>query len=282
MTWIATDADLPEKPKVRQMARSLGLDRWSVAGRLVSVWGWFDKASTDGFIAGTVAADVDDLAGHDGFADAMQLVGWLVIEQNGLLIPDFDDHHGNSAKKRALGALRQGRYRKRKGDAQSVTGNAPNVTKSSTDTQERDVSVTLQASPQNITEENKEKEQERRAREVEKGEQPSAAGLACRAIMAQGIQANPSHPELLAAIAEGTTAQEFGDAAAECKAKGKGFAYLLAMVRRRKAETAAPVKPPSAKPREITKPERRLSDDERKRTLGENLPAILKQIGVAV
>jgi DNA replication protein DnaT len=120
MSWIAADADLPEKPKVRQMARSIGIDRWSVAGRLVSVWGWFDKASADGFIAGAVEADVDDLAGHDGFANAMQMVGWLVIEPSGLLIPDFDDHHGNSAKKRALGALRQGRYRKRKGDAQAL------------------------------------------------------------------------------------------------------------------------------------------------------------------
>lgn len=84
------------------------------------------------------------------------------------------------------------------------------------------------------------KEQEPRAGEDAK--EPTAAGLACKAIMLAGIMANPSHPDLLAAIAEGTTTAEFRDAAIECKRKGKGFSYLLAMVRRRKADAAAPVK----------------------------------------
>jgi len=77
----------------------------------------------------------------------------------------------------------------------------------------------------------------------------TAAGKACKAIMAHGIQANPSHPELIAAIAEGITTQEFADAALECKNKGKSFPYLIAMVRRRKGEAAAStLRKPEPKP----------------------------------
>lgn len=250
MSWIAFDVDLPDKPKVRQMARTLGLDRDAVAGKLARVWGWFDRASEDGFIAGAVDADIDDLTRQDGFASAMCLVGWLVIDASGLRIPEFEVHHGNSAKKRALGALRQQRYRSRKSNAENVTDNAGDVTEPSTSVQEGDANVTLEASPQNIREENKKKEREQRARDDDGDEQepanspppnePTPAGLACKAIMAHGIQANPSHPDLLAAIAEGATAQEFSDAAEEAKRKHKGFPWLLATVRGRKRDCATP------------------------------------------
>jgi hypothetical protein len=64
---------------------------------------------------------------------------------------------------------------------------------------------------------------------------PAGDGLAavvCRRLRAAGIAAvNPSHPDLLALIAEGATAQEFADAGHIAAERGKGFAYLLATVR---------------------------------------------------
>lgn len=65
------------------------------------------------------------------------------------------------------------------------------------------------------------------------------AGTACLAMKAAGMQAvNPSHPELLALLAAGVGAQELADAAGECTAKGKPFAYALAMVRGRLRDAA--------------------------------------------
>lgn len=45
------------------------------------------------------------------------------------------------------------------------------------------------------------------------------------------VQVNPSHPDLLAVIADGATMQDFDFAATEAVQKRKGFAYLIAIVR---------------------------------------------------
>ena len=125
-----------------------------------------------------------------------------------------------------------------------------------------------------------EKEQEPRAREDEK---PTAAGLACKAIMAQGILANPTHPGLLAAIAEGVTQAEFEAAAIECKANGKKFAYLISMVRGRKAEAGkqkvAAQPPIGGQARKIFKSEpRRVSEAEREKGMA-HVAEILRTLG---
>lgn len=68
----------------------------------------------------------------------------------------------------------------------------------------------------------------------------TAAGAACSALRNAGIaDTNPSHPTLLALVEAGATAEEFSDAAVECRAKGKAtFAYVLGVVRRRREEAA--------------------------------------------
>jgi hypothetical protein len=70
---------------------------------------------------------------------------------------------------------------------------------------------------------------------------PTAAGAACKAMRKGGVpQSNPSHPDLLAAIAEGATADEFEDAAREAVSRGKpNMVYVVAMVRGRRRDAAA-------------------------------------------
>ena len=63
---------------------------------------------------------------------------------------------------------------------------------------------------------------------------PITAGQVCVELTRLGImQVNPMHPELLAAIAAGATMQDFSFAATESVQKGKGFAYLVAIVKNR-------------------------------------------------
>ena len=75
--------------------------------------------------------------------------------------------------------------------------------------------------------------------------EPTAAGLACRAIKAAGIlDVNPGHPTLLRLLQAGQTAQDLAATAAELVGKGRGkFALLLATVegRLRDAAQAAPL-----------------------------------------
>ena len=54
----------------------------------------------------------------------------------------------------------------------------------------------------------------------------------CVELMKSGIpQVNPSHPDLLAVIADGATMADFIYAATEAIQKGKGFAYTIAIVK---------------------------------------------------
>jgi uncharacterized protein YdaU (DUF1376 family) len=71
---------------------------------------------------------------------------------------------------------------------------------------------------------------------------PSLAGRVCLAMKARGIgDVNPGHLDLLTLINAGATLEEFEGAADEARTKGKGFAYAVGTVkRRREAAVNAP------------------------------------------
>lgn len=72
-------------------------------------------------------------------------------------------------------------------------------------------------------------------------QQPTAAGTACRLMRAAGCTAtNPSHPDLVAALAEGVTPEALADAAREAveRKAGRPFAWAIATARSRHAEGA--------------------------------------------
>ena len=69
---------------------------------------------------------------------------------------------------------------------------------------------------------------------------PTATGAACLAMRRAGLAAtNPSDPRLAALLAQGATAEECAAVAAEAAAKGKGWAWVLAVIERRRADAAA-------------------------------------------
>ena len=60
----------------------------------------------------------------------------------------------------------------------------------------------------------------------------SSPGAVCKAIKSVGINAvNPAHPEFLSLLAQGVTQASFVESAKLAHAKGKGFAYLLGVVK---------------------------------------------------
>ena len=70
----------------------------------------------------------------------------------------------------------------------------------------------------------------------------TSAGTVCARLKADGIQGvNPQHPKLLKLLNDGLTVDEIASVGPEAKAKGKGFAWILAAAegRRRDAATAA-------------------------------------------
>jgi hypothetical protein len=101
MSWIKMRTDLRDHPKVVRMASALKADRLRVIGGLWSVWATFDTHSLDGTLEGYTLATLDEGMGWRGFAAALAAVRWLEESEDGLTLPEFDEHNGASAKRRA-------------------------------------------------------------------------------------------------------------------------------------------------------------------------------------
>lgn len=105
--WIKMRSDLHTHPKVVRMASASNADRLRVIGGLHAVWCLFDVHSEDGSLSGYTPQAVDDLIGFPGFAEVMAGVSWLEIHSDGLVLPEFNEHNGQSAKRRATEAKRK-------------------------------------------------------------------------------------------------------------------------------------------------------------------------------
>jgi len=110
--WIKVELELPDKPEVHYMAGILNLDCDAVVGKLLRVWGWFDKHTVDGN-AKSPSSIVDQVARTTGFADAMVAAGWLTIGDGLISVPNFDKHNSVSAKTRGSTAARVAAHRSR-------------------------------------------------------------------------------------------------------------------------------------------------------------------------
>ncbi|MGB7799838.1 DnaT-like ssDNA-binding domain-containing protein [Buttiauxella sp.] len=110
--WIKMRADLHTHPKVVRMASALKADRLRVIGALHATWCLFDVHSTDGFLDGYTPETLDDMINFAGFSTAMMAVGWLENKDGNLVMPRFDEHNGQSAKRRAQEASRKKTVRK--------------------------------------------------------------------------------------------------------------------------------------------------------------------------
>ena len=107
--WIKVETTTPDKPEVFRIAEALNIDPDAALGKLIRVWVWADQQTYDGNAESNATSVtrslLDRLTGVTGFASAMEAVGWLAVTDEGLIFPRFQDHNGQSAKRRALTAL---------------------------------------------------------------------------------------------------------------------------------------------------------------------------------
>jgi hypothetical protein len=110
--WIKMRADLFTHPKVVRISSALKADTLRTVGGLMSVWCLFDAHSIDGTLEGYSSETLDSHLRWEGFAAAMIAVGWLEADGESLVLPRFEDHNGQSAKRRAQDADRKKDVRK--------------------------------------------------------------------------------------------------------------------------------------------------------------------------
>ena len=126
--WMKIELELPDKPEVHAIAGMLNLDPDAVVGKLVRVWQWFDKHTTDGNAYGVTYQLPDRITGVAGFGEAMAFVGWLEQQDKMLVMPRFDRHTSKSAKARALTAKRVANHRQESNAESNAASNGDNVT----------------------------------------------------------------------------------------------------------------------------------------------------------
>ena len=111
--WIKVRVDLATDPAVIGIAASLVCSEFEVVGMLLHFWAWADAQSRDGHVVGVTKNWIDRHVRRDGFAAAMEKVGWLIDGNDGISIPNFNRHNGQSAKKRAVDGKRQKNHREK-------------------------------------------------------------------------------------------------------------------------------------------------------------------------
>lgn len=216
--WIKMRADLHTHPKVVRIASALKADRLLIVGGLHAVWCLFDMHSEDGKLSGYTTETVDELIGCAGFAHAMCAVKWLVSEDDGLSLPEFDEHNGQSAKRRAAETKRK-RNEREEGASTRRKSSASNADKTQTREEERREETSSSLRSEDVS--------------------PATAGEACKAMRAAGLQdANPQHPKLIALIAAGISVAELVDAAKVAVDKQKPFVYALSTAEGRRRDSA--------------------------------------------
>jgi hypothetical protein len=110
--WIKMKVDLSTNPKVVRISSALKADRLRTVGALHAVWSLFDTHSEDGKLSAYTPEILDDLIGWKGFSEAMTAVGWLSVIDNSLIMKDYEENNGTSAKKRAQDSVRKMSARK--------------------------------------------------------------------------------------------------------------------------------------------------------------------------
>lgn len=109
--WIKVEQVTQAKPEVLTMAALLNVTDNEILGGLIRFWVWADQQSLNGDALSVTKALIDRVANVAGLADAMQTVGWLVEKEGHLSMVNFDRHNGQTAKRRALTARRNAKYR---------------------------------------------------------------------------------------------------------------------------------------------------------------------------
>ena len=130
--WIKMRTNLSTNPKVIGIADRVGVPVPQVIGCLFMLWSWANEHTVDGNAAAVSVRWLDRYVGVEGFAQALQDVDWLSVDDaatgRGLRLPRFDAHCSQTAKQRALTSRRVGVHHARKANAQLTPTLTPQLT----------------------------------------------------------------------------------------------------------------------------------------------------------
>lgn len=110
--WIKMRGNLWDDPRVAAIVDATDASEAAVIGGLYWLWAAADQHTENGFMPGLSLRQIDRKTGVSGLGAAMASVGWIAEEDGGIRIARFEEHNGESAKRRCMEAKRKAGARK--------------------------------------------------------------------------------------------------------------------------------------------------------------------------
>ena len=108
--WMPVDCNIATKPEVLMVALKHQLEPEVVVGRMIRLWAWAWYLSADGKVPAGLDAVAAAAGGDADFWKSVRDVGWLIVGENSVEIPGWEDRFSNAAKRR----MENTRYQKDK------------------------------------------------------------------------------------------------------------------------------------------------------------------------
>lgn len=110
--WIKMRNNLWDDPRVSRLCDLTGHSEAAVVGGLYWLWSAADEHSETGDMPGLSTRGIDRKTGLQGLGDALVTIQWIAEKDGGIVILNFEEHNGASAKRRAMEAQRKANSRK--------------------------------------------------------------------------------------------------------------------------------------------------------------------------
>lgn len=109
--WIKMRGNLWDDPRVARLVDMTDSSEAAVVGGLYWLWATADQHTQDGFMPGLSLRQIDRKTGVQGLGKALCEICWLSETEAGVCLNNFEEHNGQSAKRRCVDAQRKATVR---------------------------------------------------------------------------------------------------------------------------------------------------------------------------
>ncbi len=109
--WIKMRGNLWDDPRVARLCDITDQPEAAIVGGLYWLWATADQHTEDGIMPGLTLRAIDRKTGIPGFGQGLCDIGWLADHPEGVRIVNFEEHNGQSAKRRCTDAQRKANSR---------------------------------------------------------------------------------------------------------------------------------------------------------------------------
>lgn len=109
--WIKMRGNLWDDPRIGALVEATGTTEATVIGGLYWLWITADQHTESGFMPGFTLKQIDRKTSIPGLGAALVEINWISEQKDGVVLENFTEHNGASAKRRSSDAKRKASVR---------------------------------------------------------------------------------------------------------------------------------------------------------------------------